>query len=143
MPAVLVVIVHYRTPDLTLECLRSLQAEVRSYADASVVVVDNQSQDGSAARIADAISAEGWSDWVQLVESPVNGGFAYGNNHAIGPALAGDDPPAYFWLLNPDTTIYPGAMKSLVEFLPASPTCGWADRNSTSDFIAPRSILER
>ncbi len=126
MPAVLVVIVHYRTPDLILDCLRSLKDEVRSYGEASVVVVDNQSQDGSAARIADTIRAEGWSDWVQLLESPVNGGFAYGNNHVIGPALSGDNPPAYFWLLNPDTTIYPGAMKSLIDFLSAHPKVGLA-----------------
>jgi len=126
MKSVLVVIVHYRTPVLTIDCLRSLEAEVRSCADASVVVVDNQSQDGSAARIAEAIRSEGWSDWARLVESPVNGGFAYGNNHVIGPALADGQPPAYFWLLNPDTTIYPGAMTALVDFLRTHPKVGLA-----------------
>jgi N-acetylglucosaminyl-diphospho-decaprenol L-rhamnosyltransferase len=124
--SVLVVIVHYRTPELILECLRSLQAEVRANANASVVVVDNQSSDGSAARIAEAIRSEGWSEWVRLVESPVNGGFAYGNNHVIGPALAAKAPPDYFWLLNPDTTAYPGALKALLDFMQANPKVGLA-----------------
>jgi N-acetylglucosaminyl-diphospho-decaprenol L-rhamnosyltransferase len=126
MSSVLVVIVHYRTPALIIDCLRSLEAEVRSYRDASVVVVDNQSQDGSAARIAEAIRSEGWSGWARLIEAPVNGGFAYGNNHVIGPTLSSDQPPAYYWLLNPDTTIYPGAMAELVKFLAAHPKVGLA-----------------
>jgi N-acetylglucosaminyl-diphospho-decaprenol L-rhamnosyltransferase len=126
MPTVLVVIVHYRTPALVLDCLRSLQAEVHSYRDAQVVVIDNQSQDGSVARIAEAIRSEGWSDWARLVEAPVNGGFAYGNNQVVAPALAGANPPDYFWLLNPDTTAYPGAMAALIEFLQAHPKAGLA-----------------
>jgi GT2 family glycosyltransferase len=124
--SVLIVIVHYRTPGLLIDCLRSLDAEVRAYGKASAVVVDNQSQDGSVPRIGEAIRSEGWSDWVRLVEAPVNGGFAYGNNHVIGPALASDNPPAYFWLLNPDTTAYPGAMASLVAFLQTHPKAGLA-----------------
>jgi N-acetylglucosaminyl-diphospho-decaprenol L-rhamnosyltransferase len=123
-PSVLGVIVHYRTPDLLLECLRSLDAEVRAYDNASVVVIDNQSQDGSIPRIAEAIHREGWSHWVRLVEAPVNGGFAYGNNQVIAPALAGPNPPDYFWLLNPDTTVYPGAIKALVDFMGARPMAG-------------------
>lgn len=125
-PSVLVVIVHYRTPDLVLECLRSLDAEMRSYGNASLVVIDNQSRDGSVPRIAEAIRSEGWSDWARLVESPVNGGFAYGNNQVIGPALAGPNAPDYFWLLNPDTTVYPGAMGALVDFMTAQPKAGLA-----------------
>lgn len=126
MPSILVVIVHYKTPALIIDCLRSLEGEVRGHGNASVVVVDNQSQDGSVARIADAIHSQGWSQWVRLVESPVNGGFAYGNNHVVGPALATDNPPDYFWLLNPDTKIYSGSMTSLVDFLAAHPKAGLA-----------------
>ena len=126
MPSILVVIVHYKTPALIIDCLRSLEAEVCGHGNASVVVVDNQSQDGSVARIAEAVRSEGWSQWVRLIESPVNGGFAYGNNHVIGPALASATPPDYFWLLNPDTKIYSGSMTSLVDFLAAHPKAGLA-----------------
>jgi N-acetylglucosaminyl-diphospho-decaprenol L-rhamnosyltransferase len=126
MASVLVVIVHYRTPDLTIECLRSLETEIRGHGDASVVVVDNQSQDGSADRLAAAIRDHGWASWARLIESPVNGGFAYGNNFVIRPALAGASAPDYFWLLNPDTTIYPGSMTSLIDFLASHPKAGLA-----------------
>lgn len=125
-PSVVVVIVHYRTPELTIECLRSLDAEMRAYGNASLVVIDNQSQDGSVPRIAEAIRSQGWSDWARLIEAPVNGGFAWGNNQVIAPALAGPSPPDYFWLLNPDTTIYPGAMSALVDFMAARPKAGLA-----------------
>lgn len=125
-PSVLVVIVHYRTPALVIECLRSLREELRAHGNASVVIIDNQSQDGSVARVGEAIRGEGWSDWARLIEAPVNGGFAYGNNQVIGPALASDAPPDYLWLLNPDTTIYPGAMKALVDFLGQHPKVGLA-----------------
>ncbi len=125
-PKVLVVIVHYRTPDLVIECLRSLRDEVHSYGNASAVVIDNQSQDGSVERIGQAIAREGWSGWARMVEAPVNGGFAYGNNQVIGPALQQADPPDYFWLLNPDTTVCPGAMAALVRFMAARPKAGLA-----------------
>jgi GT2 family glycosyltransferase len=125
-PKVLVVIVHYRTPALVIECLRSLHGEMKTYGNASAVVIDNQSQDGSLQRIGDAIAGEGWSGWARLVEAPLNGGFAYGNNQVIGPALAAPDPPDYFWLLNPDTTAYPGAMSELVSFMATRPQVGLA-----------------
>jgi N-acetylglucosaminyl-diphospho-decaprenol L-rhamnosyltransferase len=125
-PSVLVVIVHYRTPQLVVECLRSIDAEIRAHGNARAVVIDNQSQDGSVPRIGEAIRSEGWSDWATLVEAPVNGGFAYGNNRVIAPALAGPNPPDYFWLLNPDTTAYPGAMGALVDFMAARPRVGLA-----------------
>ncbi len=125
-PSVLVVIVHYRTPALVIDCLRSLEAEVRAHGNASVTVVDNQSQDGSVPRIAEAIRAEGWAGWARLIEAPLNGGFAYGNNQVVGPALASEKPPAYYWLLNPDTTIYPGAMRELIDFLGKHPKIGLA-----------------
>jgi N-acetylglucosaminyl-diphospho-decaprenol L-rhamnosyltransferase len=125
-PKVLVVIVHYRTSALVIECLRSLHDEMKSYGNASAVVIDNQSQDGSAARIGQAIAHEGWAGWARVVEAPVNGGFAYGNNQVIAAALAEAEPPDYFWLLNPDTTAYPGAMGALVAFMAARPKVGLA-----------------
>jgi hypothetical protein len=55
-----------------------------------------------------------------------NGGFAYGNNAGIRPALQSSDPPDYVLLLNPDTLIRPGALQALVEFLDSHPSVGIA-----------------
>ncbi len=43
----LVVVVNYRTADLTIDCLRSLKDEVESLAGTHVVVMDNASGDDS------------------------------------------------------------------------------------------------
>lgn len=120
----LIIIVNYRTPDLTVECLASLEPELAALPSARVVVVDNASGDGSADRIADAIASRGYGAWAELQRSDWNGGFAYGNNFAALPALRGDDPPEYIHLLNPDTVVRPGAVQRLVAFLDAHPAAG-------------------
>jgi len=124
MSTVLVVVVNYRTGALTVECLRSLAAEVAACPGTQVAVVDNCSGDGSADVIAAAIEREGWSAWATLLRAPINGGFSYGNNFAVRRALASADPPDAFWLLNPDTQVRAGALSALVDFLHAHPWVG-------------------
>jgi N-acetylglucosaminyl-diphospho-decaprenol L-rhamnosyltransferase len=126
-PAVAVVIVNYRTPGLTIDCLRSLAAEAPSLpGGAAVLVTDNASGDDSADRIAAAIGKNGWADWASLMPLPRNGGFAYGNNAAIRQALHRSQPPRYVLLLNPDTIVRPGAVGELVTFLDTHPRAGIA-----------------
>ncbi len=120
----LVAIVNYRTGKLVVDCLRSLQAEMQTLPGSRVVVVDNQSPDDSADVIAAAIEANGWSSFATLHRSPVNGGFSFGNNAAVRPALQSDAPPDYYWLLNPDTRIFPGALRELMAFMQAHPRVG-------------------
>jgi N-acetylglucosaminyl-diphospho-decaprenol L-rhamnosyltransferase len=120
----LVAIVNYRTPELTIDCLRSLAVDGMPRDGRQVVVVDNRSSDGSAERIGAAIEAEGWSSWAAVVAAPRNGGFAYGNNVAVGAALKADRPPEYVLLLNSDTLVRPGAIDALVRVLDAHPNVG-------------------
>jgi len=115
--SVLVVIVNYRTPKLTINCLRSLASEIPALLNTQVAVVDNASGDDSVTAIEQAIVTEGWSQWATLLPSNHNGGFSYGNNFAIRPALASENPPDYVWLLNPDTEVRPGALQALLEFM--------------------------
>jgi GT2 family glycosyltransferase len=123
---VLVVIVNYRTPMLTLNCLGSLVSEVQSLPLTRVAVVDNDSGDGSFEQIGSAIATSGWGDWVSLIASDHNGGYAFGNNVVIRPALESPNPPPYFLLLNPDTIVRPGAIKALVDFMEKHPEIGIA-----------------
>ncbi|WP_159978970.1 MULTISPECIES: glycosyltransferase family 2 protein [unclassified Novosphingobium] len=125
-PTLMVVIVNYRTGKLVVDCLASLDNEVAASPGTRVVVVDNDSRDGSADTIEAAIEARGWSDWSSLVRSPVNGGFAAGNNLAIRAALADAAAPDLFWLLNPDTRVHPGALSTFLDFFEANPTVGIA-----------------
>ena len=123
---VLIVIVNYRTPDLAIDCLRSLEAEIATVPGTRVVVTDNASGDDSVARLAAAVQEHSWEGWAELRPLERNGGFAYGNNAAIRPTLASSDPPRYVWMLNPDTIVLPGALRAMVEFLDAKPEVGLA-----------------
>ncbi|MGE5756908.1 MAG: glycosyltransferase family 2 protein [Planctomycetaceae bacterium] len=124
--ALLIVIVNYRTAGLTIDCLRSLQAEVGALPEARVVVVDSASGDDSVGRLATAISQHGWEGWARVQPLAHNGGFAAGNNAAIRPALRGTAPPRFVLLLNPDTIVRPGALGALVEFMESRPEVGIA-----------------
>lgn len=122
--SVAIALVNYCTPDLTVDCLRSLEPEVAQWPGSSVVVVDNASPDGSRAQIAKAIEENGWSDWARVLEMPENGGFSYGNNAVVREQLAQSAPSDYIWLLNTDTIVRPGAMGALVDFMQAHPEVG-------------------
>ncbi len=124
-PVVWVVVVNYRTPELTLDCLTALANEITSEPVHKVWVVDNASADGSVAAIGNAIAQQGWH-WAELLPLPRNGGFAYGNNAVIRKVLAANSPPNYLLLLNPDTVVRPQAIASLVAFLEAHPEVGLA-----------------
>jgi GT2 family glycosyltransferase/serine acetyltransferase len=149
--SVLVVIVNYRTPDLTIECVRSLGPEVQRLPGVRAVVVDNDSGDGSSERIEAAIEKDGLADWCTLIAQPSNGGFAQGTN--CGIRAAGPDLPDYVWLLNPDTCVQPGALTELVSFLEAHPDAGIAGgrlvnedgsvRSSCFRFHSPLGELDR
>ncbi|MGY4828003.1 glycosyltransferase family 2 protein [Sphaerotilaceae bacterium SBD11-9] len=121
-----VAIVNYRTGALAVGCLRSLEGEVAACPGTQVTVVDNCSGDGSADLIAQAIVENGWSDWARLLRSPVNGGFSYGNNEVVRTTLGHADAPDYYWLLNPDTQVFPGALQALLDFMQTRPKAGIA-----------------
>ena len=120
----LVVIVNYKTAGLTIRCLETLLPELRDLPGARVAVVENDSGDG--AELGRAIQDRGWEDRVDLRLAERNGGFAYGNNHAIRPAFDRDDPPRYVLLLNSDTEVRLSAIRRLIDFMEARPEVGIA-----------------
>jgi len=122
----LVVVLNYKTAALTIDCLRSLADEIDAIPGSRVVVTDNASGDGSVEKIASAISENHWHDWVELMPLEQNGGFAFGNNAAIRPVLASAVSCPYVLLLNPDTVVRPGALKSLLTFMNEHPEAGIA-----------------
>jgi N-acetylglucosaminyl-diphospho-decaprenol L-rhamnosyltransferase len=122
----LVVVLNYRTYQLTIDCLQSLVNEVQALPKTQVVVSDNDSGDGSVEQIQAAITGNGWSDWATLMPLDRNGGFAFGNNAPIRKALESENPPPYILLLNPDTVVRPGALGALVDFMEAHPDVGIA-----------------
>ena len=116
----LVALINYRTPELTIACLRSLAPEVPALAGTRVIVVDNASGDGSLDQVRAAIRAAGWSGWVELLASDRNLGFAGGNNLAI----AHGEPAEYVLLLNSDTIVQAGCLRRCLEVMESDPTIG-------------------
>lgn len=113
-----VVILNYRTPQLVVDCLASLASQIDPQTQ-RVIVVDNASGDDSVTQIKGAIVAHQWQDWVQLLPSDQNGGFSAGNNLGI-QAIHADN----YLLLNSDTIVRPGAIKTLVSALDQYPEAG-------------------
>ena len=118
------VIVNYRTPELTLNCLQTLAAEREEVPQLQVCVVEGGSGDNSATLLEETIQSRGWTSWVTLRPLDRNGGFAYANNAGIEQVLAVSAPPDFIWLLNPDTLIRPGATRTLMHFLTTHTRCG-------------------
>ena len=113
-----VILLNYRTPQLTLECLESLEGELDAEQDIAVIV-ENGSQDGSVGAISGAIQRRGWGRWTRLLPSETNLGFAGGCNLGIRSVEA----DAYL-LLNNDTLVRPGAMASLLRAAKEHPEAG-------------------
>lgn len=122
----LIIIVNYRAPDHVVACLDSLASEVSGIEGCQVVVVDNDSLDGSFEKISNVVSSNEWGSWASVIQSEYNGGFSYGNNYAIRQALGSSSPPAYFHLLNPDTEVRKGALVELKNFMDENPSAGIA-----------------
>src|ERR1700736_5050899 len=77
-----VIIVTYKSAQLTIRALKSLLTEPESPTlCVSAIVIDNAS--GDLPEIARAVEDCGWSTWVTLILASRNGGFAYGNNLGI------------------------------------------------------------
>jgi len=115
---VAVVIVNYRTPELTRGALASLVGEIDPLRD-SAVVVDNASGDGSAERLEAWIAERGFEGWARVLRAPSNGGFAAGNNLGIRSIEAD-----FYLLLNSDAQLRPGALASLLAAAEARPDVG-------------------
>ena len=120
----LVVIVNYRSADLAIDCLASLEPEVARGPGVEVAIVENASGQDQVDRLRAEIDRRRWHDWARLLVAETNGGFAAGNNLAIAEALGRSSPPDFFWLVNPDTVVRPGALAALESFLQAHPEVG-------------------
>ncbi|MGC9359919.1 MAG: glycosyltransferase family 2 protein [Anaerolineae bacterium] len=110
MPDLGVAIVTWNARDVIQACLDSLFAHAGGLS-IQVVVVDNASSDGTVELI------ECDYPWVTLIANTENLGFAAASNQAL-PLL---DAP-YLMLLNPDTVVHSGALRTLSCYLDEHPT---------------------
>lgn len=121
--SVLTVILNWRTPDMTL---RAVNYALRAMdgIQGEILVVDNNSGDGSFEKIHEKIHAKGWAqnDRVRVIQSGRNGGFGAGNNVGIRAGLSDGTKPDYVYVLNSDAFPAPDAILRLIKALRADPS---------------------
>jgi N-acetylglucosaminyl-diphospho-decaprenol L-rhamnosyltransferase len=122
----LAIVVNYRTAEMTLDSVRALLKALHHVPDSEVVVIDNDSQDGSFETLSGAIRGLDGRIPVTVLSSERNGGFAYGVNAGVRYGLSSVSPPDYFYLLNSDAFPDPRAVSELCAFLERVPRAGIA-----------------
>jgi len=146
------IIVNYRTAEATVDAVASLSGEIDKFVDPIVVVVDNDSRDGSFERLKEVFADARWRGRVVVIGSAHNGGFGHGVNVGVKHVLEAYGQPRYFYILNPDAALQPGALDQLVGFMAKHPEAGLLGnliQNAAGDqlrgfrFPSPLGELER
>lgn len=121
-PTLDIVIVNYRSPQMTVETVRRVEQSVIEGHEVRIWVVDNGSGDGSA----DILKHE--LPGVRLIVSPGNLGFSGGNNLALArileDGLTGDPVDSYILLLNNDVLVEPDSIQICIDALREFPDVG-------------------
>lgn len=121
VPEVSVIIVSYNTQEMTLAAIASVYAQTT--VPFEIIVVDNNSPDGSAEAIAEAFPD------VTLLAETKNHWFAPAHDLAVPLAKA-----PWLLLLNPDTVVQDGAIDKLLAFAKRTPEAGiWGGRTVFGD----------
>ncbi|OUR61408.1 hypothetical protein A9Q74_09595 [Colwellia sp. 39_35_sub15_T18] len=110
----LIVTVNYKTSNLVTELINSLLGEVKNLGSTHMVIVDNNSGDGSVDYIQNFID-ENSIYWVSVIASKENSGYAAGNNLAINSVLKKNIAVKRIWFLNPDTKVKAEAGTELIK----------------------------
>lgn len=100
-----IILVSYKTKDLTRNCIKSIVEKTKNISY-DIFVVDNNSQDGTCEMLKEEFP------FVKLIENSQNIGFGAANNLAIKESDA-----EYVFLLNTDTLLVNNAVKILHDFL--------------------------
>jgi GT2 family glycosyltransferase len=147
-----IVLLTWNGRDLTLDCLASIEREIRARSDAGrlaveTIVVDNGSSDGTVDAVRERFP------WAEVVALPANRGFAGGNNAGLARAAG-----RCVCLLNNDTLVQRDGLEACVRYLDAHPEVGAVGpqllhpdgrpQNSIHNFptllleLVPRGVLE-
>ena len=121
-PTILTVILNWRTAEMTLRSVEAAEIAMQGIAG-GIVVVDNDSGDGSFERMSEVLKDR---PRVRVVQSGHNGGFGAGNNVGIRLGLPGGERPDYVYILNSDAFPAPDAIRLLLDYLETHPKVGLA-----------------
>lgn len=147
--SVLTVILNWRTAEMTLRSLAAARTAMAGLTGA-IVVVDNDSGDGSFERMTAEVASQGWDLGavpVRVVQSGHNGGFGAGNNVGIRAGLPDGFPggtrPDYVYILNSDAFPEPDAIRILRDYLDGHPGTGFAGGHVRGEDEVPHNAAFR
>ncbi len=110
-----IIIISYNTREILTDCIKSVIKHTKGI-DYEIIIVDNDSKDGSLERIKDL---ENKYSQVSLVDAKANLGFGRANNLGVKKARG-----EYLLLLNSDTLVIDNAIKESLENMKKIPDCG-------------------
>jgi GT2 family glycosyltransferase len=113
MPDLSIIIASHNTCELLDECLDSIYQAAAPPAGVEVIVVDNDSGDGSQAMVRGKYPA------ARLIANDDNQGFSTANNQGAAAACG-----EYLLFLNSDTRINPDALVRPLAYMRETPTAG-------------------
>lgn len=114
-----IIVVNYNVKFFLEQCLYSVEKALNNI-DGEIIVVDNNSVDGSVAMIHNKFPA------ITLIANTENTGFSKANNQAIAIAKG-----EYILLLNPDTVIAESTLSRCLEFM---------DNHQNAGALGPKMI---
>lgn len=103
-----VIILNYNVRYFLEQCVLSVQKALTNL-DAEIIVVDNNSSDGSCEMMKQLFPH------IKLIENPVNVGFPKGNNIAVAEAKG-----EYICILNPDTVVAEDTFEKILNYVTLS-----------------------
>ncbi len=128
MTRLLTVLLNWRSAEMTLLAAEAALVALQGI-DGAMVIVDNDSQDGSFELMTKAVVARGWDKGphaVRVLQSGRNGGFGAGNNFGIRAGLPDGIRPDFVYVLNSDAFPLPDAIRTLLDHLQKNPKVGFA-----------------
>ena len=110
MPSVSIIIVSYKVRYYIEQCLNSV---LRSVPDAQILVVDNDSADGSVEFLRERFPQ------IEVIANDFNAGFGKANNLALSKVQG-----RYVLFLNPDTVVAERTIPGCIDYMDAHPEVG-------------------
>jgi GT2 family glycosyltransferase len=139
MPRVVIVVCHYRHPELAqrmLDSLQQLQSEIKN-SNAELFIVNDSPEDHALNNVLDSYRSQVASIGLTIVKNKTNLGFVKSSNLGIRYAL---DINADVLLLNSDAVLYPGTLSELIYVAYADPMIGFVSPRSNNATICTLSL---
>lgn len=114
-PLVTAIVLNYRSPRDTIQCVRALLAQTIA-DDLDILIVDNHSDDESIGWLR---AQFGDHPGIRFIEEKDNSGYGRGNNAALTKAKG-----EFVLIINPDNTMPPDALQRMLAPLRKNPDVG-------------------